>query len=94
MTDTAGNDPLDDQALEKLGLDIARPAALFYDRGFWTFAAGVKTPETLEKTLEEAAQAKGVEAREDEEDAEGTGEEDGTASSADASVTPYQGPRA
>jgi hypothetical protein len=59
-----GIDLLDDQALESLGLDVARPAAVFYDRGFWTFAAGVKAPETLEKTLEKAAQASGVEARE------------------------------
>jgi hypothetical protein len=63
-----GVDLLDDEALVTLGLDAARPAALFYDRGFWNFAAAVKKPQALENELQDvlktADRAKDVQARE------------------------------
>jgi hypothetical protein len=59
-----GIDPLDDEALEKLGLDTARPAAVFYDRGFWSIAAQIEKPEVFEQALEAASQRESIEARE------------------------------
>lgn len=44
---SAGFDPFDSASLTKIGLDPSAPTAVYYDRGYWVFAAEVKDAELL-----------------------------------------------